>query len=310
MDAAIRLFPDECIYMRWYYDDPTTTAHKHVMKWYSEKGLKVMASTAASTGSSHILPRENHIQYIKNYSRLVAENHFEGILATAWDDVSPHLETVWRGYIAQGEYGWNPESRDVPTFDKAYAQREFGFRPDENRLAFLENLIVEAGFYSKVMNNLAPPDKSKPGEWSQTNSEKIAKAREIAELHEKTAAGITTAKENTLRNRYTLEIYEESSRLLNHPIRLFLAMSVYDTAQDNAAKNAALKELSQICDDFTTMRSSVESAYSRTRFMENPKGYIAEQNHHHHLAATTQNSDWWFGRESAVVQMVKKWLIE
>ncbi|MFQ9021081.1 MAG: hypothetical protein ACLR6J_06345 [Parabacteroides merdae] len=50
---------------------------------------------------------------MKGFSQLVADNQLEGILATAWDDGSPHLEAVWRGFIAQGEFGWNPSARDI-----------------------------------------------------------------------------------------------------------------------------------------------------------------------------------------------------
>lgn len=61
-----------------------------------------MGATAASCGSSPFIPRENSLAgYIKGFSKLVAQNQLEGILATAWDDGSPHSETVWRGYIAQ-----------------------------------------------------------------------------------------------------------------------------------------------------------------------------------------------------------------
>ena len=81
-----------------------------------------MGATAASCGSSPFIPRENSLAgYIKGFSKLVAQNQLEGILATAWDDGSPHSETVWRGYIAQGEYGWNPTARTVEAFKAAHA---------------------------------------------------------------------------------------------------------------------------------------------------------------------------------------------
>ena len=99
-----------------------------------------MGATAASCGSSPFIPRENSLAgYIKGFSKLVAQNQLEGILATAWDDGSPHSETVWRGYIAQGEYGWNPTARTVEAVKAAHAQREFGFHPNDNHMAFLDN---------------------------------------------------------------------------------------------------------------------------------------------------------------------------
>ena len=138
LDQAIELFPKDCIYMRWNYGDATKPAHMKLLNWYKEKGLQVMAATAASSGDSPFLPRNNtKAGFIQGFSRLVVENHLAGILATAWDDGSPHLETVWRGYIAQGEFGWNPTGRTIDEFMEAHGQREFGFKAGENRVDFL-----------------------------------------------------------------------------------------------------------------------------------------------------------------------------
>lgn len=100
LDEAIGLFPKECVYMRWEYEDATTPAHRRLLEWYHDKGLKVMGATAASAGDSPFMPRRNtRSEYVKGFSQLVADNQLEGILATAWDDGSPHLETVWRGSL-------------------------------------------------------------------------------------------------------------------------------------------------------------------------------------------------------------------
>lgn len=324
LDAAVELFPKECIYMRWNYGDATTPAHKKVVKWYGDKGLKVMGATAASAGDSPFIPRENtKAKYIKNFSQLVADNHLVGILATAWGDGSPHLETVWRGYIAQGEFGWNPSGRDVSAFKAAHAQREYGFLPDENRLAFLDELEKAAFFFDEALVTsghrnpafgvkdftlLEMPDKANPGTWSNTYKEKIEKARQEAARYENIVAGIKDAEQHALRNRYTLEVYEQTNNLLNFPTRLILALAAYDTASDDAARQQALQEITSVCNYFPVMRSDFESVYSQTRFMQNPEGYIEDMNHHNHLAARTQNSDWWFRYEQPMVAKVKEWM--
>lgn len=125
--------------------------------------------------------------YIKGFSKLVAQNQLEGILATAWDDGSPHSETVWRGYIAQGEYGWNPTARTVEAFKAAHAQREFGFHPNDNHMAFLDELEQEAFFFDDALVNsgrrnpawgttdftlISLPDPDAPGAWSRTYQQK------------------------------------------------------------------------------------------------------------------------------------------
>ena len=260
---------------------------------------------------------------MKGFSQLVAENQLEGILATAWDDGSPHLETVWRGFIAQGEFGWNPTARDIDAFKKAHAQREYGFSPEENRMQFLDELEKAIFFFDGALVTsgrrnpawgvttftlLNVPDKQNPGVWSQTYKEKIAQAKVEAARYEQIKKGIREAKENALRNRYALQVYEVTNDLQNYPVRLILALNAYDTAKDEAGRSKALEEITHVCDELDTVRSGLEKVYSETRFMEQPEGYIADLNHHNHLASKTNNSDWWFLYEIPMVEKVRNWL--
>ena len=69
LDEAIGLFPKECVYMRWKYEDATTPAHRRLLEWYHDKGLKVMGATAASAGDSPFMPRRNtRSEYVKGFS--------------------------------------------------------------------------------------------------------------------------------------------------------------------------------------------------------------------------------------------------
>lgn len=324
LDEAISLFPKECIYMRWKYEDATAPAHQRLLKWYHDKGLKVMGATAASAGDSPFLPRRNtRSEYVKGFSRLVADNQLEGILATAWDDGSPHLETVWRGFIAQGEFGWNPSARDIETFKKAHAQREYGFRPGDNRMEFLDGLEKAIFFFDGALVTsgrrnpawgataftlMELPDKTKPGAWSELYKDKIAQAKIEADRYKKISEGIRTAEAEALRNRYTLRVYEQTNNLQNYPVRLILALNAYDTAVDDATRKAALAEVAEVCDYFDVMRSNLESVYSETRFMEQPEGLISDLNHHNHLASKTNNSDWWYYYEIPMVKKVRAWM--
>ena len=324
LDEAISLFPKECVYMRWKYEDATTPAHRRLLEWYHDKGLKVMGATAASAGDSPFMPRRNtRSEYVKGFSQLVADNQLEGILATAWDDGSPHLETVWRGFIAQGEFGWNPSARDIEAFKKAHAQREYGFRPEDNRMAFLDELekavfffdgaLVTSGRRNPAWGTTAftlmeLPDKTKPGAWSELYKDKIAQAKIEAGRYEKIVQGIRTAEAEALRNRYTLQVYEQTNNLQNYPVRLILALNAYDTAKDDAAREAALEKVAEVCSYFDVMRSNLESVYSETRFMEQPEGFISDLNHHNHLASKTNNSDWWYYYEIPMVKKVRAWM--
>ncbi|WP_293667498.1 beta-N-acetylhexosaminidase [uncultured Parabacteroides sp.] len=324
LDQAIDLFPKECVYMRWKYEDATTPAHRRLLKWYHDKGLKVMGATAASAGDSPFLPRRNtRTEYVKGFSQLVADNHLEGILATAWDDGSPHLETVWRGFIAQGEFGWNPSARDIETFKRVHAQREYGFRPEDDRMQFLDELEKAIFFFDGALvisghrnpawgtsdfTLIDLPDKNNPGAWSGKYEEKIRQAKEEAVRYEKISAGIRTAGAGALRNRYTLQVYEQTNNLQNYPVRLILALNAFDTAKDDAARKDALAKVSEVCDYFDVMRAHLESVYSETRFMEQPEGFISDLNHHNHLAAKTNSSDWWYYYEIPMVKKVRAWM--
>lgn len=324
LDKAVDLFPKECVYMRWKYEDATAPAHQRLLKWYHDKGLKVMGATAAAAGDSPFMPRRNsRSEYVKGFNRLVAENHLEGILATSWDDGSPHLETVWRGFIAQGEFGWNPSARDIETFKRVHAQREYGFRPEDNRMAFLDELekavfffdgaLVTSGRRNPAWGTTAftlmeLPDKAKPGAWSESYKDKIAQARIEAVRYEKITEGIKTAKAKALRNRYTLQVYEQTNNLQNYPVRLILALNAYDTAKDEAARKIALSEVAEVCDYFDAMRANLESVYSETRFMQQPEGFVSDLNHHNHLSSKTYNSDWWYYYEIPMVRKVRAWM--
>ena len=324
LDKAINLFPKECVYMRWKYEDATAPAHQRLLKWYHDKGLKVMGATAASAGDSPFLPRQNtRSEYVKGFSQLVADNQLEGILATAWDDGSPHLETVWRGFIAQGEFGWNPSARDIETFKRVHAQREDGCRPEDNRMEFLDELEKAIFFFDGALVTsgrrnpawgtttftlMELPDKTKPGAWSELYKDKIAQARIEADRYKKISEGIRTAEAEALRNRYTLQVYEQTNNLQNYPVRLILALNAYDTAKDDAARKAALEKVAEVCRYFDVMRSNLESVYSETRFMEQPEGFIPDMNHHNHLASKTNNSNWWYYYEIPMVKKVHAWM--
>lgn len=324
LDEGIHLFPKECIYMRWNYRDATKPGHRRILQWYRDKGLKVMGATAACSGSSPFMPRENSMAgYIKGFSELVAQNQLEGILATAWDDGSPHSETVWRGYIAQGEYGWNPSARSIEAFKAAHAQREFGFPPEDNHLTFLNELEQEAFFFDGALVSagrrnpawgttdftlITLPDPNAPGTWSRTYEAKITQAKKEEKRYDKISKEIEKAQRHALRNRYTLEIYEQTNHLFNFPVRLLLALHAFDTATTENGRQTALQQISEVCDYFHAMRTRLEETYSHTRFMQQPEGYITDQNHHNHLAAKTNNSDWWYYYEIPMIRRTQAWV--
>lgn len=323
LDQAIELFPKECIYMRWHYEDPTILPHRMLLNWYHKKGLKVMGATAASTGETPFMPRNgSRAQYIRDFCSLVVKNQLNGILATAWDDGSPHLETVTRGFIALGEYSWNTKGHDVENFKIAHAQREFGLT--RKVLTFLDHLEKAAFFFdgalvqsgsrnpawgvSEDFTLIDLPVATKPGEWSDRYRLRLDSARTEEKRYEIIQKGIKVAKQEALRNRYTLDVYEQTSHLFHYPTQLLLLFEAYDQAKNDEERSKAMKEIKAVCDNFKVMRKNLEDVYSKTRFMQNPEGYIADQNQHRHLSALTNNSDWWFLYEIPMIHKVREWL--
>ncbi len=324
LDKAIDLFPKNCIYMRWFYDDPTGLAHRKVLEWYDHKGLQVMGATAASDGGCPFMPRNSsRALNIQNFSRLVQQNHLAGILATSWDDGSPHWETVVRGFIAQGEFGWNPQGRSIEDFKTAHAQREFGFLNGE--LQFLDLLEKNAFFFDSALVTsghrnpawqvddfklLSLPEKTSPGTWSIKYQDVLSKASVESLRADTIRRALTLAKQTALRNVFTLQIYEQNNELFDYPAQLLLALKVYDQTTNEKAKAAALQKVRNVCDNFTVMRNNLKAVYSQTRYMQAPRGYLPDMNYSKHLSAFSLNDDWIFLYEIPFVASVKEWILK
>ncbi|MCC8113697.1 MAG: beta-N-acetylhexosaminidase [Bacteroidales bacterium] len=321
LDKAIDLFPKDCVYMRWLYDDPDYLAHRKIMDWYAHKDLKVMGATAASDGGSPFMPRHgSKTTHIRNFCNMAVEYGLEGIFATAWDDGSPHTETFTRGYAALGEWSWNPSVRSEEDFKKAHAQREYGLGPSETD--FIEDLEASAKFFDTALivegrrnpawqvvdfKLMDLPDPKQPGEWCKKYAAKLDSVRMEEVRYPLTQSKIKHAQENALRNRYTLEIYEQNNQLFHYPVTLLAALEKYDLSTDRAQRHEAIKDIQNVIAQFKDMRQNLESVYSRTRFMENPAGYIADMNHHHHLAALTPDSSWMYLYELAMINALNQW---
>lgn len=316
LDSSVALFPKDCVYMRWNYENAEIPGNRKILDWYAGKGISVMGATAASFGESPFLPRNNtQADAIRSFCRLIGEHRLGGILATAWDDCSPHLETVWRGYIALAEYGWNPQGRNVDTFKQVHAQREFGFRAQDNRMAFLDDLERSFFFFDEALSVsgrrnpgwgireyavIELPDSLRPGAWTGTYAEKIKRAVTEDSSYRHIKKGIEEARDLARRNSYTLRIYEQLNELQHYPTRLLLALAAYDSdpSRDNYNKVKAVAE------SFGTMRHALEKVYGETRFLRQPEGYIEDSNFANHLSAKSPDNDWMFLYEIPVTEKV------
>lgn len=321
LDQAVELFPKDCIYMRWHYGDPTIYAHLKVLEWYKNKGLKVMAATAAADGGSPYMPRYgSKIEHIYAFCKLAVDNNLnEGILATCWDDGSPHWETVLRGFAALSEFSWNPSSRSTSSFKEVFEQNHFGLYNGE--AGFIEDLEAAASFFDGALITegrrnpawqvrkyrlIDLPDPEKPGEWTKKYAERIEAAAKQKKLCEQLKIRIDQASKKALRNRYPLEIYSRNNELFEFPANILLALKDVDLAKNADQRRKALDKLSAECEALDTIKKKLIRSYGKTRFMELPKGYIQDQNHHKHLAALTPDAEWLFLYENDIVRQIKK----
>jgi len=125
LDSVLDQYPRNCVYMRWNYTLARQEGNIKALEWFKKRELKAWIATAAQNVHP-LLPQDDRVNIIQSFIRLADEKKIDGMLCTAWDDSSPHMETYWRGLIASGEYSWNPEGRKLEEFEKVFLQREFG----------------------------------------------------------------------------------------------------------------------------------------------------------------------------------------
>jgi len=108
------------------------------------------------------------------------------------------------------------------------------------------------------------------------------------------------------RNKYALEVFNKLNDLQIYPAQLLLKLEKYDKAKIPADKKLAAQDVKSFTAHFADIRNSYESVTTRTRVLQNPPDYLADQNHHHHLANGTNNSDWMYVYELALNESIQK----
>jgi hypothetical protein len=320
LEESISLFPKECVYMRWNYDAPDIPGNHNALDWYKSHNLKVMAATAAQT-MWPMLPREHsNFQPIKDFSRITAQKKLDGILCTAWDDCSPHHETLWRGFYDFGFFSWHytdVKAEDVHAmfrqrfYAPALADASFDFQDQlEKALVFWETALINKGDrnnYHKNIDLITLPDPARVSKWSDDYKEKLTKAREEIERYNLIRNQLNKAIQLTRRNEYALSVLKQINELQIYPAKLLLLLEKYDRVS-SANKESAKKEVQKFVTAFEDVRKNYENVFSQTRILSNPDNYIVDQNQHAHLANGTNNSDWMFVYELAMNKKINDWL--
>ena len=277
---------------------------------------------AATSGQQiwPMLPRANsNFQPVKDFARITAKEKLDGILLTLWDDTSPHFETYWRGIYNFALFSWNYKDINKNDAHAIFRHRFYGpqlsvatyeFQDSlEQAMTFWETALINSGSrenYPQKIDPLDLPEANASGAWSKRNEKKLSAARkEVARYYavkEKISKSLKAAK----RNKYALEIFEQLNELQIYPAQLLLKLEKYDKALSAPEKKQAAQEVRSYSAGFADIRNSYESKTTRTRVLQNPPDYLADQNHHHHLANGTNNSDWMYVYELALNESIQK----
>jgi hexosaminidase len=348
LDKLLEDFPKNCVYMRWNYSMARQPGNIKALEWYQSRGLHAMIATATNgEGGMLFQPDERDkgiassgISVIKSFIQLAAEKNISGMLCTAWDDKSPHMENYWRGFIASAEYSWSPNGRTLEEYDNAWLQREFGismpdylnfnnqlrkgsvlwyeafFRngdllSDENALQSLTQLEHwlkplegrEKTVFDYTSKLIELPDLKSPGSWSQKYKDRLDRAVIEINNYKNLSERLTELYNTSKRNRYYWSLSKALYDLQSNTPKMLLALKEYDSG-DKVQQQSGLVNLKTAMNDFQKVWAEVLSVYGQTRFVSYPANYIPDR--YFHLASQREDLTWMIQAQEMYFGMIEK----
>jgi hexosaminidase len=348
LDKLLEDFPKNCVYMRWNYSMARQPGNIKALEWYQSRGLHAMIATATNgEGGMLFQPDERDIgiassgiSVIKSFIQLAAEKNISGMLCTAWDDKSPHMENYWRGFIASAEYSWSPNGRTLEEYDNAWLQREFGismpdylnfnnqlrkgsvlwyeafFRngdllSDENALQSLTQLEHwlkplegrEKTVFDYTSKLIELPDLKSPGSWSQKYKDRLDRAVIEMNNYKNLSERLTELYNTSKRNRYYWSLSKALYDLQSNTPKILLALKEYDSG-DKVQQQSGLVNLKTAMNDFQKVWAEVLSVYGQTRFVSYPANYIPDR--YFHLASQREDLTWMIQAQEMYFGMIEK----
>lgn len=350
LDSLQKDFPTNCMYMRWNYSVAKQPGNILALDWYKSHGLKAMIATATNAeGGMLFQPDERDkglassgIVPIRSFIQLAAEKNIGGMLCTAWDDKSPHMENYWRGFIAAAEYSWSPKGRTLEEYDAAWLQKEFALLlPDyknftdqlrNGSVLWYEALYKKGNLFDddnalqsmkQVEHWLKPlegqenkqfdyttkiiglPDIKSPGSWSLQYKDRLDKC--ILELNNYPAVTkrLNDIINSAKRNRYYWQLSLALYNFQTATPRLLLAVK----QTDQVDKIQRLKGIEEVKHALTAMHQSwadLQETYSQTRFVVNPSNFIPDR--YFHLASQREDLSWMIQAQELYEDMIQQWL--
>jgi hypothetical protein len=350
LDNLLADFPKNCVYMRWNYSMARQPGNILALNWYKSHGLKAMVATATNAEGGMLFQADERdkgmassgIVSIRSFIQLAAEKNISGMLCTAWDDKSPHMENYWRGFIAAAEYSWSPDGRSLEEFDSDWLQREFGisipgylsfsnelrrgsvlfyealFRhggvmDDENTLQSLPQVEhwlppvegrekVQFDYTSKLIEL---PDRNSPGIWSKKYEKLLNRALIEKKNFQSLSDRLGDQINKSKRNRYYWILSLSLYRLQSTIPDLLLALQESDS-NEKSLQRKGRDDVKIAMDKFQKRWKDVENVYGETRFISYPADYIPDR--YFHLASQKEDLTWMIQPEELFFGMLQKWL--
>lgn len=350
LDQLLADFPKNCVYMRWNYSMARQPGNIKALDWYQKHSLKAMVATATNSHGGMFFQQDVRDKgdrgagssVIRSFIQLAAEKGIYGMLCTAWDDKSPHMENYWRGFITAAEYSWSPTGRSLEQFDQAWLQKEFGiaipdyfdfnaqlysgsalwyqayFRKsdlmaDENGLQSLvrvEHWLPPLEGQEKVQFDYTKklielPDANSPGTWSEKYKQRLDKAQVEADNYQKLSGRLADLQNASHKNRYYWKLSLALYNLQSTAPRILLALKQCDTA-DKAQRDAGIASVKAAIEIHRKVWSDLVDVYGETRFTSYPPSYVPDR--YFHLASQREDLTWMTQADDMFIGMINKWL--
>ena len=313
LDSVLEQYPKNCVYMRWNYTLARQEGNVRALEWFNKRGLKAWIATAAQNVHP-LLPQDDRVDIIQSFIKLADEKDINGMLCTAWDDSSPHMETYWRGLIASGEFSWNPEGRSLDEYEIAYLQREFGQECTDatelysdlfQAVSFWNRALCEKGNRRRLQQVIDVPDVNNPGKWSQKHEERLKAAEMERERYERLKAQLASLLHRARRNRYHLEMLSAINDFQVTSSRMLLALKDCDTvSRRTRSKGKEAVRLALV--EFEHAWENLQDVYKETRFLSYPEEYVKDR--YFHFASQKEDLSWMISVEEQFHKMLQDWL--
>ena len=350
LEKVVEEIPPSSVFMRWNYEKGTLPGNIMALDWYRRHDVHAMIATATQSSGNALFPMDDRdkgiesrgVIAIKSFVEVAAEKGVDGMLCTAWDDRSPHMETYWRGFIASAEYSWSPGRRSLEEFDEAYLQKEYGLTISQyhdlyarlRNAAFLweyaynrqgkrmdlENALFNLPGLAHWMPPKKPgapektdftdriitlPDPGHPGAWSEQYRERLQHAEEVMKEYEYTSRKLDSLYRCSEMNRYHWQLFSAINDFQITAPRLLLALKKCDTG-DTAAQKEGKKAVEEALQGFDKAWKHLQDVYAETRFIAYPPGYLPDR--YFHFASQREDLTWMIQPEELFFPMVKEWI--